>query len=58
VIWNQIDIADSTINDLSGILKMSASNKSQLKQNSNVTGSLDNNQVIPDYRSCVERSLE
>lgn len=32
VIWNQIDIVDSTINDLNGILKMCAAGKSQLKQ--------------------------
>jgi hypothetical protein len=32
VIWNQIDIVDSNINDLSGILKMCAAGRSQLKQ--------------------------
>jgi hypothetical protein len=32
VIWNQIDIVDSTVDDLNAILKMCASGKSQLKQ--------------------------
>ncbi len=32
VIWNQIDIVDSSISDLNAILKMCTSGKSQLKQ--------------------------
>ena len=32
VIWNQIDIVDSSTTDLNAILKMCASGKSQLKQ--------------------------
>ena len=32
VIWNQIDILDSEITELNGILKLCAANKSQLKQ--------------------------
>jgi len=32
VIWNQIDIVDSSSSDLSGLLKMCAAGKSQLKQ--------------------------
>lgn len=32
VIWNQIDILDSQINELQGITKICAANKSQLKQ--------------------------
>ena len=33
VIWNQIDIVDSSISELKGILKVCAANKSSLKQN-------------------------
>lgn len=57
VIWNQIDIVDSSINDLSAILKMCASGKSQLKQREDFTSSSMGDAVI-DYRSCVELSLE
>lgn len=32
VIWNQIDIVDSQISELNGILKLSVANKSLLKQ--------------------------
>jgi hypothetical protein len=32
VIWNQINILDSEINELQGIMKNCAANKSQLKQ--------------------------
>ena len=52
VIWNQIDIVDSSINDLSAILKMCASGKSQLKQREDiVTSSVG--ETVMDYRSCV-----
>ena len=34
VIWNQIDIVDSTSSELMGILKMCVANKSSLKQSS------------------------
>lgn len=52
VIWNQIDIVDSSINDLSAILKMCASGKSQLKQREdNLSSSLG--ELVIDYRSCV-----
>jgi hypothetical protein len=36
VIWNQIDILDSDINELQGIMKICAANKSQLKQSNQV----------------------
>lgn len=36
---------------------MSASNKSQLKQNNSNSASLVN-QKVPDYRACVQRSLD
>ena len=41
VIWNQIDILDSEITELNGILKQCAANKSQLKQKTNLKGSTE-----------------
>lgn len=52
VIWNQIDIVDSSINDLSAILKMCASGKSQLKQREDIATS-SVGETVMDYRSCV-----
>lgn len=35
VIWNQIDIVDSNITELDGVLKLCVANKSSLKQQTN-----------------------
>lgn len=52
VIWNQIDIVDSSIMDLNAILKMCASGKSQLKQREDIASS-SMSETVMDYRSCV-----
>ena len=54
VIWNQIDLVDSHINELSGILKLSIANKSPLKQPHIAEKKSD----MKDYKQCVGRSLQ
>lgn len=58
VIWNQIDILDSEITELNGILKQCAANKSQLKQKTGPKSSTEGVRELVDYKGCVERSLE
>ena len=60
VIWNQIDIVDSNLNDLEGILKICSAGRSQLKQREDILGISQNsssksitNTSIKDYQSCV-----
>lgn len=54
VIWNQIDILDSEINELSGIMRICAANKSQLKQRGESLKSLiEGAKLLVDYKECV-----
>lgn len=53
VIWNQIDIIDSEINELQGIMKVCVANKSQLKQRKEATRSEEIKKELLDYKACV-----
>lgn len=55
VIWNQIDILDSEINELQGIMKLCAANKSELRQRKEVAG--EERRDLIDYKSCVHRAI-
>lgn len=54
VIWNQIEVVDSSINELSGELKISSPNKSGLQKG---RGQSEVKEEIREYRDCVERIM-
>ena len=57
MIWNQIDILDSEINELQGIMKLCAANKSELRQRKHIDPNEGRKNLV-DYESCVHRAID